>query len=234
MNWHGDFVFGDTWAAYRGPAADNAPHAHAALQLVFGLTDDIRVRADAPGDYSAAGFLIRPGASHAIVGSAPVGLVWIEVESALAFSLLDLMAEAAAIEPAPPALLRLLDRSAPPAAWLVALQSAFPRPGRELDSRVRAVLDRLSACPRLPIAEAARDAAVSESRLRELVREQLGVPLSTWLTWRKLERAAREMAAGSSLAEAAVAGGFADQAHHARTMRRMFGISPGMARAALG
>jgi AraC-like DNA-binding protein len=32
--------------------------------------------------------------------------------------------------------------------------------------------------------------------------------------------------AGASLAEAAYAGGFADQAHYTRAMRKMFGITP--------
>lgn len=139
-----------------------------------------------------------------------------------------------AVDPAPASLLRLLDRRAEPAAWLGALQAAFPGASPVLDLRIDDVLRRLAAQPQLSISEAARACAVSKSRLRELARQQLGVPLSTWLVWRKLERSAREMARGANLADAATAGGFADQAHFARTMRRMFGITPGMARTALG
>lgn len=232
MSWDGSFVFGDAWAAYRGPASDNVPHAHAALQLVFGLDGDVGLRIDADGPLRGRGFLIRPAAGHAIITTRPVGLIYIEMQAPLAFGLLDGMG-AGAVEPVPPALLGRLDPQAHPRAWLGALQAAFPRAEPALDPRLRDVLDRLAARPRLSIA-AARGTAISESRLRELARDQLGVPLSTWLVWRKLERAAREMAAGAGLADAAIAGGFADQAHCARTMRRMFGVTPGMARVALG
>jgi AraC-like DNA-binding protein len=57
--------------------------------------------------------------------------------------------------------------------------------------------------------------------------------LSQWLLWRKLEQAALAISTGASLAEAAHAGGFADQPHFSRTMRRMFGLTPGAAAIAL-
>lgn len=233
MSWDGGFVFGPAWAAYRGPSADNTPHAHAALQLAFGLNAPIRLQLEGEEACEGAGFLIRPGALHAITSKAAVGLIYLEPQAPLAFSLLDLMGPEA-VEPAPRAVLEALDAGGTPEAWLEVLETRFPRAPRALDPRVGEVLHRLARDPTLSIAEAGRGCGVSESRLRELAREQLGLPLSTWLVWRKLERAAREMAAGASLAEAALAGGFADQAHCARTMRRMFGVTPRMARAALG
>ncbi|MBP7703692.1 MAG: helix-turn-helix transcriptional regulator [Caulobacter sp.] len=233
MSWDGGFVFGAAWAAYRGPSAENSLHAHVALQLAFGLDDEIRLRLEEDDEVQGRGFLIRPGAAHAITSVAAVGLIYIEPQAPLAFSLLDRMGTEA-VEPAPPAVLDLLDPEGDPAAWLGALQAAFPRAERSLDPRIGRVLTRLATAPTVSIADAARECGLSESRLRELAREQLGLPLSTWLVWRKLERAAQEMAAGASLADAAIAGGFADQAHCARTMRRMFGVTPGMARSALG
>lgn len=233
MSWDGGFVFGPAWAAYCGPSADNTLHAHAALQLAFGLDASIRLRLEGDEVCEGPGFLIRPGAAHAIASHAPVGLIYLEPQAPLAFSLLDLMGPEA-VEPAPAAVLQPLDAAGAPEAWLEALEATFPGAERTLDPRVDEVLHRLARDPALSIAEAARGCGVSESRLRELAREQLGLPLSTWLVWRKLERAGREIAAGASLAEAALAGGFADQAHCARTMRRMFGVTPGMARAALG
>ncbi len=76
------------------------------------------------------------------------------------------------------------------------------------------------------IGRAARAVGLSPARLRALAQSQMQVPLSQWLLWRKLQRAGREMAAGAGLAEAAVAGGFADQAHLNRIMKRMFGVTP--------
>ena len=99
-----------------------------------------------------------------------------------------------------------------------------------LDARLEAVLAELRDEPgRWSITEAAARVGLSESRLRVLARKQFGVPLSTWLVWRKLECSAKALAAGASLAEAAFAGGFSDQAHFTRAMRRMFGITPSVA-----
>ena len=78
----------------------------------------------------------------------------------------------------------------------------------------------------LSISEVASQCHVSDSRLRALAREQIRLPISTWLLWRKLEKAFCEIAAGASLVDAAMRGGFADQAHLTRTMKRMLGITP--------
>jgi AraC-like DNA-binding protein len=48
------------------------------------------------------------------------------------------------------------------------------------------------------------------------------------MIWRKLERAGHLLAQGSTIANAAHGGGFADQSHLARVMRRHFGITSKM------
>jgi len=234
MNWSGRFVFGPAWAAYRGPADDNSPHAHAALQLAFGLEEDVRLYL-APGDERCApGFLVQAGVLHAILSRGTVGLIYIEPQTRLARVLLDAIGEGAAT-PLPANLLDHLDRQANPEAWLQALQTLFSSANhRRLDARLAQALRRLADQPTLALAEVARGCGVSPSHLRELARTQLGLPLSTWLLWRKLERTVREISAGAGLAEAAITGGFADQAHFARTMRRMFGVTPGAVKSMIG
>ncbi|MEL6172406.1 MAG: AraC family transcriptional regulator, partial [Pseudomonadota bacterium] len=76
------------------------------------------------------------------------------------------------------------------------------------------------------IAAAAKVCGLSEPRLRAIAKEQLGVPLSKWLVWQATRRSALAMADGASLADAAYAGGFADQAHLTRTMGRIMGVTP--------
>ena len=80
---------------------------------------------------------------------------------------------------------------------------------------------------RTAVADAAKAAQLSPSRLRAIAQAELGLPLTQWIVWCKVARAGRALARGENLAQAAAAGGFADQAHLTRTMRRTFGVTPG-------
>lgn len=233
MAWSGDFVFGETGAAYRGPSAENSPHAHAALQIAFGCVGDVTVTLDPPHSITRRAHVIRPGVTHMIAGDGDVGLIYIEPQAPLAFAILDRIG-AEDVEDLPEEVLTALDPAGTPAGWLTALTASLPTPSRQLDPRVKEVLGWLARYP-VPnaIALSAKRCGLSESHLRALARRELGLPLSTWLVWRKLECASRKLAEGASLADAALAGGFSDQAHCARTMRRMFGVTPRMARTAL-
>jgi len=102
------------------------------------------------------------------------------------------------------------------------------------DIRLVTALETLAENPgKVSIEDAAAIVELSVSRLRALAQKELGFPLSTWVLWRKLERAAQSLASGMDLAHAAIAGGFSDQAHFSRTMRRIFGITPMSARHSL-
>lgn len=182
---------------------------------------------------SAAGWVIGPGVEHAIAADGPVGLLYLERHAPLAIALLDAVKGAEAAE-APASVVQALVDESDLDRWPAALARVLPAPARAIDRRVVAALERLSfeAGPGA-VASAATLAGLSASHLRALVRAQLGFTLSTWLVWRKLEVAVRAMTEGAAPAEAAAAGRFADQAHLVRTMRRLFGITPGMARAAL-
>ncbi|MEW5687689.1 MAG: helix-turn-helix domain-containing protein [Pseudomonadota bacterium] len=212
---------------------NNAPHAHAALQLAFGLAGGVSVDLGGGQTLVAEALLIGPGVRHRLLGDGTVGLVYVEPQTPLGAGWLSLLDGRDAIA-TPPTLMRGVDTGAGPDAWIAELgAAASTAPSPTPNPRLLGVLDELAARPGLPIAAAGEAAGLSETHLRALARRHLGFPLSTWLLWRKLERAAREMAAGASLAGAAAAGGFADQAHYARTMRRMFGVTPAMARVAL-
>ena len=225
MTWEGAFVFGDSWAAYRGTAADNTLHAHAAVQLVLADRGTATVIAVDGEEYVGAAILIRPLVDHALSSRGEVTLLYAEPQSQLAFRLADLGSSAD---------ICIIDASALPGPlrtegldeWLARV--ATPKETKPvLDSRLAQALALLAEEPgACNIGAAAAACDLSESRLRTLAREQLGLPLSTWLIWRKLERAGRAMSEGDTLSMAAAAGGFADQAHLARAMRRMFGITP--------
>lgn len=231
MSWAGEFCFGESWAAYRGAAADNKLHAHAALQIVFGLTMPIEVRVEQLGSISGDGVMIRQGVAHAIISREAVGVIYLEQHSAMARALEAGCGQEPACR-APEDLVMRFRQHAHAPAWVDALDDATASV-RPLHPRLAQALERATANPLLTVASLAREAGASPSNLRALAKNELGLPLSRWLLWRKLERATRAVAAGADLAQAAVAGGFADQAHYSRTMRRMFGITPASARAAL-
>ena len=91
-----------------------------------------------------------------------------------------------------------------------------------------AVLDDLDQNLENPsILEAANRSGLSRSRVRTLAREQIGVPLSTWVTWRKLVKANKALSSGANLSDAALAGHFSDQAHMTTEFGRFAGRPPG-------
>jgi AraC-like DNA-binding protein len=226
--WRGQFVFGETCAAYRGAASENARHAHAAIQIALSGETPVCVETDL-GRMSGNAIVIRPMVAHALVASGPVVLVYVEARSALARALLECVGSAG-VELLPENLLTELSFDESPDAWLGRFSAKLRPPLRELDPRLASALDRLATkSGAITVADATAESGLSGSRLRTLAREQLGVSIATWLVWRKLERAARELTTGASLAQSAIAGGFSDQAHFARAMRRMFGVTPRVA-----
>jgi AraC-like DNA-binding protein len=229
MSGGGTLVFGDGWALLRGEVADHAPHLHAAIQMCVAETGALTLQTPDAETLSGRAFLVRPLVEHALTAQGKVTLLYVEPQSPLAFDLFDAADEGdvSAIDPD-----RMLGLGAGQTleAWRERLGALASRPS-PVDMRLDKALKILASEPgRVSISEAACACGLSDSRLRALARETLGLPLSTWLIWRKLERASRALNDGEMLAEAASASGFADQAHLSRAMRRMFGVTPGAAR----
>ena len=226
QQWLGSFFFGRSVLIYRGQAADNSQHAHASVQLSVAQTGSLRIL-DADGQlHTAPGLITRPGSRHILQPAQAVTLVHIEPHLPLANALLAAAGEAGT-SPLPPKITESLRQAVSLNDCLVALTQLAPPRNLVLDPRIARALDWLvSASASDAIAQAAAMCGVSDSRLRTLARESLGTSLSQWIAWRKLEGSGRAMLAGAPLAEAAYAGGFADQAHFTRTMRKVFGITP--------
>ncbi|WP_271219459.1 AraC family transcriptional regulator [Streptosporangium carneum] len=100
-----------------------------------------------------------------------------------------------------------------------------PQSSGTLDPRLLAAMEALARRD-IQVTGAAVEAGLSPQRLRALARRQLGMPLARWRIWRRLTRAARALVEGQSIAEAAITGGFADQAHFSRRLREMMGLTP--------
>lgn len=105
------------------------------------------------------------------------------------------------------------------------------------DRRPPAWLERIRAryhdqCTRPPsLTEAAFDAGVHPTSLSRAFGKHYGMTLSQWIRNCRVEHAARLLARdGLPLADAALAAGFADQAHLSRALRNCMGLTPGTLR----
>ncbi|HEV2673516.1 MAG TPA: helix-turn-helix domain-containing protein [Aliidongia sp.] len=118
---------------------------------------------------------------------------------------------------------------------LAVLERTVGRTEPEIDHRLAQALSLLdgSPCGPAPIEAAAHAVGLSASRLRAIADLELDVPLVRWVLWRKLSRAGEALAAGAGLADAALSGGFSDQAHFSRTMKAMVGLTPSIAATSL-
>ncbi len=228
MVWRGEFAFGDAFAVYVGPPDDNDIHEHAAYQIVLGHADPVQIEDECGTVHSGSALIVRPMMPHALRGKGSLTIAYLDPQASQALQLEDLL-HASDITQLDPRYLPF-DTHLDPARLLGSLNEAAETAPSALDTRLATALSELRNEPgQISIKQAAALGGVSESRLRTLAREQLGVPLSTWLVWRKLETAAVALADGASLADAAYAGGFSDQAHFSRAMKRMFGITPSVA-----
>jgi AraC-like DNA-binding protein len=92
-----------------------------------------------------------------------------------------------------------------------------------LDPRIARVLGRFAeGAPSL--SELAAETGLSTSRFRHLFAEATGIPYKRYALQRRIQRAARSLAEGRSVAAAAHAAGFSDEAHLSRTFRQTFGV----------
>ena len=94
-----------------------------------------------------------------------------------------------------------------------------------VDRRVALLAAKLSRDPALKIEVLARDLALSRQYLRRLFLEHTGVAPKLFARIARVRRAVEAMAR-ASLAEAALAAGYADQAHLSNEFKELVGITP--------
>ncbi len=228
--WQGKHDFGDYFFAYRGPAGDNERHSHATLQVSWGFGNALRIETPAGLLVHSDPVFIRPGTPHRLLPAGCILLILIEPQSAVAQHIMaELGSESYAarrdiFDPAP-----FLHADLSTAMSTLATLASARVP--QIDERLEQALSFLRTAPlKAGVSVAARQVGLSESRLRALARASLGVPLSKWLLWAAVGRAAGALRQGASLAEAAISGGFSDQSHYSRTLKRLTGGLPSTAK----
>ena len=221
------FVFGKSYAAFFVVPNQNNFHQNVALQIVVSAKNDITVIDETNEKYVGRIILIKPLTLSKIQCDGPLTHLYLSPVVDFVLNLMSVIGSAdihilnSAQELLP------FNETSSPAEIIDALEKHDQFSTKQLDPRLKSVLDILDQdLGNASISNAAKHSGLSRSRIRTLARDQIGVPLSTWVTWRKLVKANKALSDGADLTDAALAGNFSDLAHFSRTMRRMFGVTP--------
>ena len=231
---------------YLGPGRDSSLHQHHAIQIGISYEQPFLLRYHPPDPYIAVPcFFMQPNTPHQILAPSQHALfLWIEAESEIARALLAVYAstrflpveQLASIQRTTSVLEELLSETVTceQARHLVArVLSAF-LPDTALSSpteaRLSLTLDTLKKQAHELAGFSPQQIAallhLSESRLRHVFRQQVGLSMQRYLLWQRLLTAIASTIRGVSLTQAAHDAGFADAAHLTRTFRATFGITP--------
>jgi len=217
------------------------PHSHHAIQIVISLEHPVAVCGYEENWRKGCGVVVRPDVVHSFD---PSGTSWamlfVDPESSEGLWLRTLLPEDIMIVPdarLAASVSELRTFAEQPFAGMevgalirhcVNALSPGPPPMRRLDPRVTTVLNRIQASDdlRVSLDSAAEMAFLSPSRFAHLFKEQVGLPFSRYMLWRKLTRAMLAIGSERTIADAAHAADFADAAHLTRTFYQMIGIAP--------
>ncbi len=228
---------------YLGRISENTEHAHHALQVIVNREGRFRLRIDG-SSIECGGVVIRSDCPHQLLSSSDSQVHLLidreaEVAEAIAkrhlgqgnVKILDgaLLKRVRGCIDAPGNHLGSCAQARDVSRKLVSELDGYPEQTEQtVDPRIRAALDMLREkylSPTPAIAELARHACLSESRLMHLFAEQIGIPLRRYVLSQRVMTAIQFAVQGESLTEAAHNAGFSDSAHLSRTFRRMYGIT---------
>lgn len=219
------------------------PHAHHAIQIVIALDGRMAMRGEQSDWRDGHGIIARQDTVHAFDCRGAMGaMLFVDPESREGAWLRTVLTKDITIVPdtrlasSIAALRAFVDQpfESMEVGALIrhcvhALSPGAP-PARRLDERVTKVLDaiRLSDDLHMSLSSAAELTFLSPSRFAHLFKQQVGLPFSRYMLWRKLTRAMVAIASERTVAAAAHAADFADAAHLTRTFYQMVGMAPSM------
>lgn len=217
------------------------PHAHHAIQIVIAIEGSMVVSGRDGKWRDARGMVVQPDVVHSFdCQGASAAMLFVDPESSEGAWLKSALRHDITVVP---------EARLAPCVWEIRAFNERPfesmdvqtlirhcvqelSPGapplRRLDPRVTDVLTaiRESDDLRISLDKAARKAFLSPSRFAHLFKQQMGLPFSRYMLWRKLTRAMVAIASERTIAAAAHAADFADAAHLTRTFYQMVGMAP--------
>jgi AraC-like DNA-binding protein len=242
--YRGDFVAWTGGCGFigEGRGAPISPHAHYAIQLVIGVPSGLRVQFGRYGQWQACPAALIPSrATHSIdVNDCEWSAVmFIEPETREGKALSSRLQgglEVLDVELVSSGAKRLerawrTDKSYEAVVTVCRqlVQDVSETPFLEpSDPRVLAAVEyiRQRVDPTVLVSEVAEVTNLSPGRFRHLFVQEAGMPLRTYLLWRRLLYVWALLMQGETLSTAAHGAGFADSAHLSRTARSMFGLAP--------
>jgi AraC-like DNA-binding protein len=216
-------------------------HAHHAIQIVIALDGCVAICGKDARWRESRGVVVRPDATHSFdCHGALAVMVFVDPESSegvwLSASFQQDIADVpdARLDAVAAAFRSLVDHADDEADVVARIRRGVLglRPGlaraARLDARVTTVLNAIRASDdlRISLDTAAAMAFLSPTRFAHLFRDQVGLPFSRYMLWRKLTRAMVAIASEETIAAAAHAADFADAAHLTRTFYQMIGMAP--------
>jgi AraC-like DNA-binding protein len=231
--WRGTLTLGSWWLLYEGAVGTTARHRHHAVQIIA-AQEPVVVKGKC-GEHRGCALVVPPDVDHAIVrGGKQVTLLYVDAESPAGR---HIAGGPSRIQPwnlgVAPTLSPHAATFGAAAARAEALidavlgEEALGTP-RVRSETVAAVVSRLGdvegQTPRLR--QLADGLGLSPSRLSYRFKTEVGITIRGYRRWARLSAAIAELAAGSTLTEAAHNAGFADLAHLSRTFRSHLGLAP--------
>ena len=216
-------------------------HAHHAIQIVISLDGSAAICGEDNQWREGRGIIVQADVVHSFNCNGALGaMLFVDPESREGAWLRGALGEGITLAPdtrlaSPVSELRTLLEQPMESMEIGALirhcvQALSPGapPARQMDERIVTVLNAIRARDdlRMPLDDAAELAFLSPSRLAHLFKDQVGLPYSRYMLWRKLTRAMVAIASKRTISEAAHAADFADAAHLTRTFHQMVGMAP--------
>lgn len=218
------------WALLDARAGDNRTHSHVAHQVSLALEVECEIGGAnplrlAPGEAS----LIPAGTMHCLAPSgALVRTIYVDPLYRGMRGLVR-QPEPLRLSKTEAAALASVDCGEDARRWVSAfLNKSALSP---IVSRLHAALAEIE--PGTRPAALAQTIGLSTTRLREIIVHDFGVPTAKLLQWLQLQHAIVALRQSRSLADAAAAGGFSDQAHFTRRLVEWFGVTPSLGLAQL-
>lgn len=217
------------------------PHAHHAIQIVIALDGEVAICGADEHWSQGPGIIVRADIVHSFNCNGAVGAMlfvdpesnegtWLQSALKQEITMVPearLTSSASALRTFVEQPMESMEITALIRHCVHALSPGAP-PSRQMDQRIVTVLDAIRTRDdlRISLDGAAELAFLSPTRFTHLFKEQVGLPFSRYMLWRKLTRAMVSIASERTIAAAAQAADFADAAHLTRTFYQMVGMAP--------